>query len=541
MGACIRKSTLQPHRWTQAGGEFDSLTLQLESDFYNFVPTESVQSKVRKMGGLADNKMKKSRYYYWKGRLHGRYKQRDSAFLYLKKALELTDSSAYYYDFLRIKKSYILSSDTTSNIAVFLFLNNCLKYALDTKDKALQGLTAIDMGNLFMEIGSFDRALRYYQIADSLNSILGYDKYVAKNKINRATALDRAGKVDEASDILFSLLKDSVIQDDPSTRNLVYRNLYSNTGDTNFLKIAYQHILHNDRMGYLRGFYAAELALRYFYSGDSVSGIKFAKKAITDLPKVTDLTHKSIIFKAQSLAQYAEGVPDSALFYRIRFEEAADSQRKINQSIEVMQISAMQEIKTLEMRQEQTLRTRNITLFITVIILVLLIAIGILLFNRRNLSHKLEVMKAEIELERTRRKIMASAITIDEKDQLLGTLREELSDLRHNSQIDEKDARRLETTIKSHLTNHESETAFRDMFDTVNPNFTAKLKEVCPDLADSYIKIACYILMDLDNKQIGRLMMIKPESVRQARWRLRKRLKLGENDDLTEKLRELNS
>lgn len=540
-GACNHKQTLEPHKWLPAGGEFDTLTLRLESDFYNFSPTDSVRHKIIRMEKLVDNKLKESRYFYWKAILYGRLKQKDSAFRYFRKALEINDSSAHYYDYLRFKKSLLVASDTTKNIHLYLFLTKCLQYAIDTGDNVLYASAAIEMGNLFLSIGFYERAITYYHTADSLNSLLGFEKHVAKNHINHASALNMTGKNKESTRMLKNLLENPFILEDSKTRNLVYRNLYSNTGDTNYLQIAYREIQEDDQMAHLRGFYSAVLSLGHFHTGNLKAGIRYARMALNDVPYVTDYNHRSAIYLAQSISQQTQGNLDSALFFRMRAEETADSQMKINQSIEVMRISSIHEIRQLETEQGQRQKKRNITIIIAGVLVILLAAIGFLLLNRRVLRHRISAMRTEIELEKTRRKIMASAVTIDEKDHLLEELRQHLSDLRRNHLIEEQDARRLETTIKSHLANHESEATFQDMFDTVNPKFTDRLRELCPDIADSYVKIACYILMDLDNKQIARLMMIKPESVRQARWRLGKKLNLRDDDDLTEKLRSLNT
>lgn len=113
--------------------------------------------------------------------------------------------------------------------------------------------------------------------------------------------------------------------------------------------------------------------------------------------------------------------------------------------------------------------------------------------------------------------------------------------MRHGGDIKEGDARRLESTIRSHLLEHDNDEAFQQMFDVVNPGFTERLRARCPDLADSYVKLACYMLMELDSKKIARLMMIKLDSVRQAKWRLRQRLDIPEGHTLESFLRHLNS
>lgn len=123
---------------------------------------------------------------------------------------------------------------------------------------------------------------------------------------------------------------------------------------------------------------------------------------------------------------------------------------------------------------------------------------------------------------------------------MLTAIRSELSEMRQEGEIKEGSARKLESTIKSHLLESDNDETFREMFDVLNPGFTERLRERCPDLADSYVNLASYILMELDNKRIASLMMIKPESVHQARWRLRQRLNIPADQSIRDFLNDLN-
>ena len=149
-------------------------------------------------------------------------------------------------------------------------------------------------------------------------------------------------------------------------------------------------------------------------------------------------------------------------------------------------------------------------------------------------------MEKEIELEKIRRRMMTSLLNIEEKDRILSVLNKELSAMREEGTIKDVNARRLESTIKSHLVEHTNDDMFDKMFDVVNPGFTKRLREICPGLAESYVRLACYILMELDNKRIASLMMIRLESVHQARWRLARNLNLQSGESLDAYLRNLN-
>ena len=90
-----------------------------------------------------------------------------------------------------------------------------------------------------------------------------------------------------------------------------------------------------------------------------------------------------------------------------------------------------------------------------------------------------------------------------------------------------------------HLAGDEERDSFRRMFITVNPEFVQRLQQRWPDLSESYVKLATYIYLGLDNSQIARLLVIRPESVKQARWRLRKQLGLEKDESLDEVIRSL--
>ena len=54
------------------------------------------------------------------------------------------------------------------------------------------------------------------------------------------------------------------------------------------------------------------------------------------------------------------------------------------------------------------------------------------------------------------------------------------------------------------------------------------------------MRLASYLVTGMDNKMIASTMGIRPESVKQARWRLRSKLALEKGASLEEALRKLN-
>ena len=79
--------------------------------------------------------------------------------------------------------------------------------------------------------------------------------------------------------------------------------------------------------------------------------------------------------------------------------------------------------------------------------------------------------------------------------------------------------------------------SFLYTFASINPNFTRRLKEAYPDLSPMDLKLAAFAALNLDIKQVARILGIKPESVKQSRWRLRRKLGLAPEVNLEDALK----
>jgi DNA-binding CsgD family transcriptional regulator len=75
---------------------------------------------------------------------------------------------------------------------------------------------------------------------------------------------------------------------------------------------------------------------------------------------------------------------------------------------------------------------------------------------------------------------------------------------------------------------------FRMYFEKVHSSFFEKMKQQHPDLTQSDLKLCALISLNLSMKEMAELMGISPESVKMARHRLRKKLNLATEDNLTE-------
>lgn len=546
---CDRQRRLSPERWVAAGGEFDSLTLRLERQFNDYAPYDSIVMSIAGMERLASaerdsvlRRLMTERFLYWKARYLSRLEYTDSSLILAREALALNDSSGHRYDRLRILSLIYIQSDTVDGATQCRLYEEGMEYARKMDDRFCEAHFATNLGNLLDLVGAHEQALHYFKLSDSLNETVGYWKLPVKNRINVALVRQGMEQKERSAGILRSLIGNPALRGDTLVMYALFNNLYLIDGDSvKYLHQAYNEIKENPRFRFLRGLYLAQLANHCYRTAKYDSCVYYARKAYEELPYVRVYDHKAIIWFNISLAWIIEGRLDSAYVCRERYEMYVDSAQMQRRGSEVLRLSALHELGAREEAYKASTFRRNM---VTAFIALLVVAAGIVVVlwqNRRHLRQKVKAMQSELELEKAKRKMAATALSMEEKDRVLGSIRTELSEMRHEGDIKEGGARRLESTIRSHLLEHDNDEAFQQMFDVVNPGFTERLRARCPDLADSYVKLACYMLMELDSKKIARLMMIKLDSVRQAKWRLRQRLDIPEGHTLESFLRHLNS
>lgn len=75
---------------------------------------------------------------------------------------------------------------------------------------------------------------------------------------------------------------------------------------------------------------------------------------------------------------------------------------------------------------------------------------------------------------------------------------------------------------------------FNATFESLNKNFYARLKEAYPEISPNDLKICALIKLNLSIKEMAGILNISPDSVKTARYRLRKKLQLNTEDNLAE-------
>lgn len=91
----------------------------------------------------------------------------------------------------------------------------------------------------------------------------------------------------------------------------------------------------------------------------------------------------------------------------------------------------------------------------------------------------------------------------------------------------------LQKIVSKHLSQDNAWNDFNLYFEGINNNFYNRIKQSYPDISPNDLKICALIKLNLSIKQMASILNISPDSVKTARYRLRKKLQLNNEDNLT--------
>ena len=95
--------------------------------------------------------------------------------------------------------------------------------------------------------------------------------------------------------------------------------------------------------------------------------------------------------------------------------------------------------------------------------------------------------------------------------------------------------------IENTFTNEEDWNDFKQRFKVLNPNFINALSTKHPNLTKSELRLLTLIRIGYSQKEIANILGIASDSVKKARSRVRKKLKLDENVKLSNYINNINS
>ncbi|WPR71353.1 hypothetical protein SLW70_15675 [Flavobacterium sp. NG2] len=175
-------------------------------------------------------------------------------------------------------------------------------------------------------------------------------------------------------------------------------------------------------------------------------------------------------------------------------------------------------------KQTQALFRFRIFFFVTVL---LSIIIALMVRSKiRSLKHQKKEELNQEQIESKNKELTANMLQLIEKEEIINTLREHLE----TTPTDTATKKILNQIEKNSVTLWDS---FNNRFMALNENFYERLQEKAPDLSSADLKICALIKLNFSGKEMAHLLGISLGSVHVARHRLRKKMDLERDINLT--------
>jgi len=220
-------------------------------------------------------------------------------------------------------------------------------------------------------------------------------------------------------------------------------------------------------------------------------------------------------------------------FNNFQYLSKTNEARKLNEKQELLQLS-------IHSKQRQ-----QYLLLAILMLIVVLFVYGFRLYWAKERQYKLneDVLERDKlllrkELEIARKKVEYDSQLISEKEGLIAKLEEKLTE----PAFEENEQQELLSIIESMKdgVKQERENIGIDiLLNEENAKFYKRLKEKHPDISQTEARFCTLLYLNLDTKEMARILSISLDGVRKSRHRLRKKLNIGTGGDLTNYLQSI--
>ena len=457
-----------------------------------------------------------------------------------------------------------------------------LKISEEIGDKKVIQSAYNNIGGIHYNQGSYDEALSYFFKSLKISKEIGIKKGVADSYNNIGSIYRQQGFEDKSLQYHLKSLK---IKEEIGDKRGLFSS-YQNLGVSYYTKGSYDKTLSyylkslniaeemDDKHGIATTYLnisALNIRLADSTAINETQRIEYLKKAIKNssrsyklakeigsLPLVSEACN-SLMNTYSKLGNYKRAIEFSeiyiiskdSLFDKTKTKELAKIEAKYEyqKQTEIDSLAHVNEIKIKDqvlLREKEVSKMKIIT-FVIIGSIILIVTLLIIYFQRGrikknkmisqqekeltnvNLKNKeLENKNLLSELEYKHKEVVNFALHIAEKNDFLENLQKTLN--ASNDQIDPKTLKKL---IAQNLSTEKDREEFNANIESLNDSFFLTLGEKFPKLTKNDKRLCALLRLNLSSKEIASIQNISPNSVDVNRYRLRKKLDITTDKDLS--------
>ena len=529
MIGCSRGGQNQTKPWGTGSADIDEMLDRVDSlemiAPWDDAVVRATLNAVDSMASHGDGVNKQAAGLFVQSHLYEIDGDNDKAMEVIKKALGMVDSakSPYLYSRLLLQRA-VLDPDLSSKTATYF---NVLPTFIDARDSMVVVETLWELNNAYEYVWDDSTVLECFNeilkwVPDTMCNLKNIMRFnIIALERGDGTNPHYVGKID-------SLRQDkNLIGLSPPLAVLVYSDLYRIQGDANDLDTAAM---------YMQGMVGDHDAVKVYYGQKLSNALKCGERDTAAhyaaaLEGYLSDESPMIIETIKSLLPYykAMGMTDKYDALNSRLAEMQTKAAAYEEATKMARMNTQRQMR--DFRKYTTVKTHEEhtrVLWLTVGVLVaLFLTVGVIVFLQLRKRHLEAKARLHDDLENTKRRLTVAQLRAVENEQTLSNVLSDLGNISSEHNDVQSHADRIKVKLKAQLSGEDDWERFSAVFTEMRPGFVDKLRETYPVLTQGDIRLCCLLSMGLDTKHIARLLLIRPESVKKHRQRLRSKLGLS--------------
>lgn len=298
--------------------------------------------------------------------------------------------------------------------------------------------------------------------------------------------------------------------------------------------------------------------------GDFTAAERLLKKN-SDIARELGGTAKESLYTRLHELAFAKQDYKQALEWYIRKTQYNDSLFNEAKSKQLAELQTLYEVNKKEKEITQLEKEKQKDKFMANVLAIALvcfaiIATGIAFFVRFRIKKRQEIHDLEMrlqqnivdnsrlrelelrnEIEFKNKELTSYTMNFVQKSEVMEELKRSLMEIRSSEpEISRKIGATIRLIDSCYQVDREWED-FKLQFENVHNDFFRALKERCPELTNGDLKLCALLKLNMNMKEAAKVLGISPESVKTARYRLRKKFNLSQEDNLIDFIQNIDA
>lgn len=447
---------------------------------------------------------------------------------------------------MNASKGSVYAVNRNFELAIESFLE-----AIDSFDRfgnvASMGVMYNNIGNLYLEQKLYAQALENYKKATEVLSEPGHARVLSLVYTNLTLTSFELGNYKESLNYAELGIPIAIEHQRLYLLPILYSTIGNVYRDTNNYEEAFKNyelaLEYNTKIGDPW----KDLELVYFLAltEEKLGEVGKAKSHLIEVLKRVDKTKmdklKSDALLLLSTVERTLGNSDDAYEYLVQAKHIADSLNQKELGLKIAELETKYETEKKEAQiellevQNKLANLRTLIFGILGFVITIIVSTSIWVFYRKKAEEK------RIKLETVKKELQQFGLVIAEKNKFISAFRDDLEEIKKHVKTLEgrKEIISLVDQINQNSIIEQEEEELFTKIERVNEGFYTALRQINNDLTANDERLATLVQMELSNKDIANILHIEPQSVKQAKRRLKKKLQLAAEVDLHEYLNTL--